>query len=84
MDEEIVSPGDTFETGADVKAAGVYVCAPCGFKKELEEGEKFPECDSCLRDKEEDPDEVASPSGIWEYKGDEQLKEEEKEEESEE
>lgn len=65
----IVTPGDTFETGTKVHAAGTYVCAPCGYTKELEHGEIFPECDSCMRKADEDPDDVAAPSGIWEYKG---------------
>ncbi|MBI4262510.1 hypothetical protein HY624_03220 [Candidatus Uhrbacteria bacterium] len=64
--------GDTFDTGSQVEANGLYVCAPCGYKKRLETGEIFPECDSCTRKNEEevDEDDRMPPSGIWEFVSD--------------
>ena len=77
--------GDTFDTGAQVEANGVYVCAPCGYKKKLETGEIFPECDSCTRKNEEevDEDDRMPPSGIWEFVGVNEEKEGEDGEEDE-
>ena len=73
MDEQNdVKHGDTFDTGTEVKAHGHYVCAPCGYKKVLERGETFPECDSCMQNassEEDDEEERGSATGIWEYVG---------------
>ena len=70
-----ISAGETFDTGTPVHAAGVYVCAPCGYTKRLEQGDTFPECDSCIKKSENDDDEEGpAPSGIWEYVGEEEEK----------
>lgn len=66
-----IEPGETFDTGTPVNKGGVYVCSPCGYKKHLEAGGTFPECDSCVKDDNVDPDEQGAPSGIWEYVSDE-------------
>ncbi len=64
-----IASGETFDTGTPVHAGGVYVCSPCGYKKQLESGDTFPECDSCIEKKETEEEEGPAPSGIWEYVG---------------
>lgn len=65
-----VNLGETFDTGTPVQAGGVYVCSPCGYKKQLEAGDTFPECDSCMKKEGSDEEEEGlAPSGIWEYVG---------------
>jgi hypothetical protein len=58
----------TYEAGQDVEAGGTYVCAPCGYKKELNEGDKFPECDSCMSGEQEalPEDDRLEGTGTWE------------------
>ena len=38
----------TFRVGALVEIAGDYICVPCGYKKRLEKGDRFPKCVQCL------------------------------------
>ncbi|MDO8581961.1 MAG: hypothetical protein Q7S16_03725 [bacterium] len=74
LDDSIA--GETFDTGTSVHAGGVYVCSPCGYKKKLEPGDTFPECDSCMKKSGSDEEEEGpAPSGIWEYVGADEEKE---------
>lgn len=34
--------------GHTVNKSGTYVCVPCGYKKYLEKGQKFPSCTKCM------------------------------------
>jgi len=54
---------NTYIIGETVPEDGNYSCIPCGYKKELKKGEKFPECIACLEShKVVNMDEVADDS----------------------
>ena len=53
----------TYEVGSRVKENGWYVCVPCGYKRMLKKGERFP---SCLRCMEESENEYARDLELWE------------------
>jgi len=53
----------TFRTGEKIEKSGWYICVPCGYKKRLKEGEKFPSCLSCLDGHE---DEFQKGFELWE------------------
>lgn len=59
-------PEETFNKGEKVPQNGEYVCAPCGFKKHFKEGERFPECTSCLAGSEGGSEEFAEGLELWE------------------
>ena len=38
-----------FSVGMTVGESGTYVCVPCGYRKYLKKGDKFPACISCMK-----------------------------------
>lgn len=42
------SQTQTYKTGSIVEEDGYYVCVPCGYKKYLKRGVRFPNCIKCL------------------------------------
>ncbi|MBU0964372.1 hypothetical protein KKC06_05025 [Patescibacteria group bacterium] len=67
----------THSKGEAVPEAGIYVCVPCGFKKEYQEDEKFGECTSCLAGTSEGSDEYAEGLELWEKLNEKHLNKEE-------
>jgi len=44
------------EVGWRVKQDGMYVCVPCGYRRRFNEGDIFPSCFACLKNKKYDDD----------------------------
>ena len=55
-----------FNKGALVPENGLYVCSPCGFKKEHKAGDVFTECTSCLAGTEDGDPKFINGTGLWE------------------
>lgn len=55
-----------YNKGDLVPESGVYVCVPCGFKRELHGGEQFPECISCFSGTEEGDEQYVEGLEMWE------------------
>jgi len=55
-----------YNKGDTVPENGIYVCVPCGYKKELKVGNIFSECTSCLAGTEEGDEEYVTGTGMWE------------------
>lgn len=56
----------TFNRGDEVPVSGEYVCVPCGFHRELTNGEHFPECISCFAGTEEGEERYVEGLEMWE------------------
>jgi len=68
-----MSENKIYKKGEDVPEKGIYVCVPCGFKKDLDIGDKFSECTSCLAtdnnkdgENDEEEKEYIESTGMWE------------------
>ncbi|MEX0668818.1 MAG: hypothetical protein WD061_03720 [Candidatus Saccharimonadales bacterium] len=57
--------GTVFDVGEEITCSGLYVCVPCGYKKEFVEGNILPRCFDCI-DKEDNPDNLTKDLGLWE------------------
>lgn len=44
----IISDFGTYEVGTAVEENGWYICVPCGYKRYLREGDRFPNCMKCF------------------------------------
>lgn len=51
----------TYKTGSIVEEDGFYVCVPCGYKKYLLKGMRFPACLECI-----DKKQVKEGLELWE------------------
>ena len=47
-EKNVEIPPVTYEVGSIVKETGHYICVPCGYKRYLEKGQKFPDCLKCM------------------------------------
>ncbi len=45
-------PTNVYKVGDTVDEEGCYMCVPCGSKKYLHAGERFPSCLHCMRERE--------------------------------
>lgn len=43
----------TYQVGSAVEESGCYICVPCGYKKYLSKGSRFPRCLKCMGKREE-------------------------------
>ena len=65
-----VQYGNTFNIGDRVQKGGMYVCVPCGYKKQFKKGDVFPRCFVCLEGKKYKGDDYFKDLGLWEFLGD--------------
>ena len=61
-----MAENNIYNKGDAVPEHGMYVCVPCGYKKELKSGDTFGECTSCLAGTEEGNEEYVAGTGMWE------------------
>ena len=50
--DDLTIPANVYKVGDVVDEDGCYVCVPCGGKKYLRTGERFPSCLHCMRVKD--------------------------------
>ena len=68
--------GILYHKGEEVPTTATYMCVPCGYENQLDQGDTFPECVSCLAGTDDGPEEYADGRELWE-----KLEAEEEEEE---
>jgi len=60
----------TFDIGERVPKDGVYTCVPCGYKKKLRAGDRFPKCLGCLKKERDEGKLYLKNLELWEFLGD--------------
>lgn len=57
-----------YAIGARVPRTGLYVCVPCGYVEQFQEGELFPTCEACLAGTENGPEGYQEEEAeFWEF-----------------
>ena len=58
---------DVYGVGEEVAENGHYVCVPCGYKRYMKKGFRFPKCINCIEHAEK---KFAKDLELWEKIGD--------------
>ena len=62
------TPSKRYKIGDLVPTSGAYLCVPCGYVQEFEEGTRFITCEACFAGTPDGPEESQDPNDeFWEF-----------------